>query len=129
MMGVDRECPFCGSFSIRLIPRTGRFDCDKVYCDGCKTEFMWMPPHISEWWNGRAEADGEHCPFCGGEVDFRHHSALFAGVECPTCHASFEFQGVPLNLKGMDLHDPKVVSKVKARIEAKARKAFSRRPI
>lgn len=113
----DKACPFCGSNDIRLVPRTSAYDVDKIYCDGCKTEISYYPTHIATMWNRRTETDAEHCPFCGGEVEFdgvMNHSMFFSDAYCPTCGFRFEFQNSKL---------PKSAD----RKEKAARKAFGRR--
>ena len=125
----DMPCPFCGSHDIRLIGRGGRYDYDKIHCDGCGTEFTYYPTHIADMWNRREDADSEHCPFCGGEVDFdgymAHQSTAFVGAYCPRCRWRFEFQGV-----GVTKTRDRTVDGVRAamgRDASKARKAFARR--
>lgn len=125
---ADQPCPFCGSDNIELRQRRGAYDYDKIYCNGCKTEFTYHPTHIAHVWNRRTKADGEHCPFCGGEVEFdgnMNGSYFFADAYCPTCGWHFEFQTV--NAARPTRQDPAAIEKAQEKTIAKARKAFARR--
>lgn len=124
----DKACPFCGSSNIRLITRAGAYDYDKIYCDGCRTEFTYYPTHIADVWNKRTKTDNEHCPFCGGEVEYdglMNHQYLFPDAYCPTCGWRIEFQGT----KGATTtkRDADEINRCKERTMAKARKAFAKR--
>ena len=115
----DKPCPFCGSTDIKLHLHKSAYDCDSIYCNGCKTEYTLYPELPSKKWNRRAEADGEHCPFCGGEVEFdgmMNYSQFFADAYCSTCRIHFAFQGV------------KAV-KTREKTIAKAKKAFAKRAV
>lgn len=118
-MSKDEACPFCGSNEIELRQRRGAYDYDSIYCNGCKTEFTYYPPHIAITWNRRVRGDGECCPFCGGMVEFdgsMNWSYLFADAYCPRCHMRFEFQRV-------------TAAKTTEKTIAKARKAFAHRAV
>lgn len=113
----DHACPFCGSANVEARLHKGAYDCDSLYCNGCKTEYTLYPENIGIRWNRRAETDGEHCPFCGGDVEFdgvMNYRYMFADAYCPTCRIRIEFQGT---------------NAVKSREKtiARARKAFARR--
>ena len=112
----DRPCPFCGSKDIDVRLHKSAYDYDKLYCNACKTEYTFYPEHFSTKWNRRADTDGEHCPFCGGDVEFdglMNYQYMFADAYCPTCRIRIEFQGT---------------NAVKAREKtiARAKKAFAR---
>lgn len=127
--GEQSPCPFCGSTDTDL-HMGGTYSYDKVYCNGCLTEFTFYPPagtnriggpQVAETvsrWNGRGDQDQDCCPFCGCEsIEFdgiMNHSMFFADAYCPDCRVRFEFQRVK---KGG----------VKANNLKKARKAFGRR--
>ena len=124
----DKACPFCGSHDIELRPRRGAYDHDAIYCNGCKTEFTYYPTHIAEMWNRRTETDGEHCPFCGGEVEYAgvmNSQYLFPDAYCPTCRWKIQFQGVKAaTTKKRDANE---INKCRERTMDKARKALGRR--
>lgn len=118
-MGKDRTCPFCGSEDFELRPHQGKYDYDSIYCNECKTEFTYYPPHISSVWNRRENGDGDRCPFCGGMVEFdgsMNYSTLFADAYCPRCRMRFEFQRIH-------------AAKTREKTVAKARTAFARRAV
>ena len=123
----DSTCPFCGSADVELRPRRGAYDYDSIYCHGCKTEFTYYPTHIVDVWSKRTETDNEHCPFCGGEVEFDgdyNYQYFFADAYCPTCRWMFQFQGT----KAASPREEGDVLKAREKTIAKARKAFARRP-
>ena len=124
----DKACPFCGSTDIELVPRRGRYDYDAIYCNGCKTQFTYYPTHIAEMWDRRTETDGEHCPFCGGEVEYdgaMNDQYLFPDVYCPTCGWKIQFQGV--KAATTTKRDVDEIRKCRERTVKKAQKAFGRR--
>ena len=115
----DQSCPLCGSTDIEVRFHKSAYDQDSIYCYGCKTEYTLYPEPISERWNRRAEADGEHCPFCGGEVEFdgiMNFQHLFGDTYCPTCRIRFEFQSTS-------------AAKTREKTIAKAKKAFAKRAV
>lgn len=124
---ADMPCPFCGSDNINLIRHSGAYDYDKIHCYNCGVEVEYYPPHIADAWNRRAETDGEHCPFCGGEVEFGTmcYSLYFAEAYCPSCHMRFEFQRTKITLPKE--RDPEKIRKAEERNIAKSKKAFARR--
>ena len=125
---TDHPCPFCGSTDITFRRRSGAYDYDKIYCNGCRTEFTYHPTHIADVWNHRTETDNEHCPFCGGEVEFdggMNYQYLFPDAYCPTCGWRMEFQGV--KAATTTKRDADEINKCRKRTMAKARKAFARR--
>jgi len=124
----DQPCPFCGSRNIELRLRRGAFDNDSIYCKGCKTVFTYYPTHIGHVWNRRTDTDGEHCPFCGGEVEFdglMNYSQFHADAYCPTCGWRIEFQGT--KAAEAKTKTEEAIRKARERTIAKARKAFARR--
>ena len=130
MSAGDKPCPFCGSTDIRYVGRAGRFDNEHVYCNGCKTEFTNIPPHIGTMWNHRAGVDRECCPFCGGDIEYdgiMNYSTLFCDAYCPTCGWRFEFQDSRLPHIDEDERDPEKLDRWGRKCVEKARKAFARR--
>lgn len=127
--GDHAPCPFCGSTDTEW-RAGGAYSYDRVYCNGCLTEFTFYPPagthriggpqltETLERWNQRADPDPDRCPFCGCEaVEFdgiMNYSTFFADAYCPGCRVRFEFQRSKLG-------------KVPANNLRKARKAFGRR--
>lgn len=126
--GEQSPCPFCGSTDTDLRPG-GAYSYNKVYCNGCLTEFTFYPrdsdrlrvkmiDNTLRRWNGRVDPDSERCPLCGCKaIEFdgiMNYSTFFADAYCPDCRVRFEFQRVkkgksePNNLR-------------------KAKKAFGRR--
>jgi transcription elongation factor Elf1 len=125
---TDSSCPFCGSTNIELRPRRGAYDNDAIYCNGCKTVFTYYPTHIGHVWNRRTKTDGEHCPFCGGEVEFdglMNYSQFHADAYCPTCGWRIEFQGT--KAAEAKTKTEEAIRKARERTIAKAREAFARR--
>lgn len=107
--GEQRPCPFCGSEKTSWHPG-GKYSYDRIYCDNCHTEFTFFPPagehrmggpkcsETIERWNERADADGEHCPFCGGEPEYdgiMNSMYLFVDAYCPACKVYYQFQKFP----------------------------------
>jgi len=107
--GEQRTCPFCGSTDTEW-RAGGPYSYDHVYCNGCKTEFTFYPPagkhriggpklsETIERWNERADTDGEHCPFCGSDVEYdgiMNTMYLFVDAYCPTCRVYYQFQKFP----------------------------------